>query len=318
MDRRTFLGRFAFGALAGPLVVRAQAKSRRIGVLYENLSPTIHPVFVQALRDLGWVEGLNVTLVLRGSDQADQLKDLAADLVRQRCDVIVTSGSGATLAAKLTTSDIPIVFGVGGDPVARGIVGSMSRPGGNLTGFAVGIYDNKQLQVLKSALPGVSRVAYAAIAGVSPSNWVSLDTAKALGVQIQHVSVGQQHLDDFARFFTAAKEAGSEAALIPDVPRLSARLRNIGMEASKGRLPAISYRREFAEGGGLLSYGPLRSEVYARTAIQVDRILQGANPGDLPVERPTRFEFVINLREAKVLGVSIPRVVRLSADELIQ
>jgi putative ABC transport system substrate-binding protein len=194
----------------------------------------------------------------------------------------------------------------------------MTRPGGNLTGFALGLYDDKQLQVLISALPGVSRVAYAAIAGVSPSNWVSLDTARALGVQIQHVGVGHEHLDDFARFFTAAKRAGAEAALIPDVARLHSRLRNIAMEASKSRLPAIGYRREFAEGGGLLSYSPLWSEMHARTAIQIDRILRGANPGDLPVERPTRFQFVINMREAKALGVSIPRVVRLSADELIQ
>ena len=181
--------------------------------------------------------------------------------MRQKCDLIITSGSGATLAAKQATSDIPIVFGVGGDPVARGLVASMSRPGGNLTGFALGIYDDKQLQVLKSALPSVSRVAYAAIAGVSLPIWVSLDAARALGVQIQHVGVGLQHLDDFALFFTAAKQAGAEAALIPDVARLNARLRNIGMEASKSRMPAIGYRRWFAEGGGLLSYSPLQSEV---------------------------------------------------------
>jgi ABC-type uncharacterized transport system substrate-binding protein len=316
MDRRTFISAIAFGTLADAPIVGAQERIRQIGHLSESSQPI--PPRMEALRDLGWVVGRNITLILRGSDQADQLKDLAADLVRQKCDLIITSGSGATLAAKQATSSIPIVFGVGGDPVARGLVGSMSRPGGNLTGFALGIYDDKQLQVLKSALPAVSRVAYAHIEGSSFSSWVNLEAARALGVQLQPVTVGLQQLDDFALFFAAAKHAGAEAALIPDVARLNSRLRNIGMEASKSRVPAIGYRRWFAEGGGLLSYSPLQSEVEARIAMQVNRILRGANPGDLPVEQPTRFEFVINLREAKALGVSIPRVVRLSADELIQ
>ena len=139
MDRRAFIGTLALGALANALAGDAQERLWRIGHLSESSQPI--PPRMEALRDLGWVEGWNITFIKRGSDQLDQLKDLAADLVRQKCDLIITSGSSATLAAKQATSDIPIVFGVGGDPVARGLVGGMSRPGGNLTGFALGIYD---------------------------------------------------------------------------------------------------------------------------------------------------------------------------------
>jgi putative ABC transport system substrate-binding protein len=317
MDRRAFIGGISFGALWATLAVHAQetARFQQIGFLREGCKP-IDQLLVQAMRDLGWVEGRNIRFEPRCSDRADQLLDLAADLVRQKVDLIITAGTGATLAAKKATSVIPIVFGVGGDPVKRGIVGSMSRPGGNLTGFTLGLYDEKQLQVLKAALPGISQVAYAVLAGVDPSNWVSPEVAKTLGVQIQHVAV--RDLDDFASFFTSARQAGAGAALIPDVPRLVPRLQRIGMEASKSRLPAIGFRREFAESGGLLSYGPRESERDARLANQIDKILRGAKPADLPVEQPTRFELVINLREAKALGLSIPRSVRLSADELIQ
>ena len=317
MDRRTFISGISFGALGATLAVNAQelARSRQIGFLREACKP-IDQTLVQALRDLGWLEGRNIRFEPRCSDRADQLPDLATDLVRQKVDLIITAGTGATLAAKKATSVIPIVFGVGGDPVKRGIVSSMSRPGGNLTGFTLGLYDEKQLQVLKAALPGISQVAYAVLAGVDPSNWVNPEVAKTLGVQIQHVAV--LDLDDFASFFTSARQAGAGAALIPDVPRLVPRLKRIGMEASKSRLPAIGFRREFAESGGLLSYGPRESERDARLANQIDKILRGAKPADLPVEQPTRFELVINLREAKVLGLSIPRSVRLAADELIQ
>jgi len=317
MDRRTFISRIAFGTFAATSAVDAQqtARLRHVGVLREAC-PAIAQPLVQAMRELGWVEGQNVEFEPRCSDDANQLPLLAADLVRQRVDLIFTTGTGAARAAKQATTGIPIVFLVGGDPVKRDIVDSMSRPGANLTGFALGLYDEKQLQVLRAALPGISRVAYAVLEGVDPWNWVNPDVARTLGVQIQHITV--QDLDDFAAFFTAAKQAGAEAALIPDVPRLTPRLESIGMAASMSRLPAIGFRREFAEAGGLLSYSPKLSEGYARIAIQIDKILRGAKPADLPVEQPTRFELVINLKEAKALGLSIPRLVRLSADELIQ
>jgi ABC-type uncharacterized transport system substrate-binding protein len=271
---------------------------------------------VDAMRGLGWVEGQHVRFEQRSTDYPDQLPDLAAELVQRKVDLIITAGSAATQAVKRATTDIPIVFSVGGDPVERGLVVSMSRPGGNLTGFAQGLYDEKQLQVLKSALPGISRVAYPVFAGAYPALLLNQNPAKTLGVRIQQVAV--QVPDNFSSFFVAARQGGADAALIPDVARLIPYLNRIGHEASQNRLPAIGFRRIFAESGGLLSYAPMMSEVYMRMAIQIDRILRGASPGDLPVEQSTRFEFVINLREAKALGVSIPRLVRLSADELIQ
>jgi putative ABC transport system substrate-binding protein len=317
MDRRTFINAIALGAFGATLSVGAQktARFRQIGFLREGCQ-LIDQRLVQAMRDLGWVEDQNIRFAQRCSDDADQLPDLATDLVSQKVDLIITAGTGATWAAKQATINVPIVFSVAGDPVKRGLVGRMSQPGGNLTGFALGIYDEKQLQVLKAAIPGISRVAYPVLMGANPSNLMNVDVAGALGVQIQYIDVDS--LDDFALFFTTARQAGADAALIPDVARLIPRLQHIGMEASKSRMPAIGFRREFAESGGLLSYSPKASEGFARMAIQVDKILRGAKPAELPVEQPTRFELVINLKEAKALRLSIPRLVRLTADELIQ
>jgi putative ABC transport system substrate-binding protein len=317
MDRRTFINGLCFSAIGTTLAVSAQeaASIPRMAFLREGC-PAIVESLVGAMRELGWVGSHNIVFDGRCTDSADRLPALATELVRQNVALIFAGGTGAALAAKAATRDIPIVFFVGLNPIQTGLIDSLPRPGGNLTGFAQGLYDEKQLQVLKAVLPGVSRVAYAALSGVSRSNMVSFEAARTLGVEIQHVAV--EDLDDFAAFFAAAKKAGAEAALIPDVPRLTPRLPRIGVEASRSRMPAIGFRRAFAESGGLLSYAPMVSEAYARLAVQVDRILRGARPGDLPVEQPTRFELVINLKEAKALGVSIPRLVRLGADELIQ
>lgn len=314
MDRRTFIGGIVFGACGATLAIYAQQTKRiwHIGYLREGVEP-ISQRLVHAMRGLGWVENQNVRFEPRYGDNAEQLPDLAADLVRRKVDLIVTAGTGPTRAAKQATTDIPIVFSVGGDPVARGLVASLSRPGGNLTGFALGLYDEKQLQVLKAALPGISRVVYPLFVVANPP---SLDSATALGIQTLGIAVHTP--DNFAPFFAAARQADADAALIHDVARLVPHLKRIGMEASKSRLPAIGFRREFAESGGLLSYGPMLSEPPVRMAIQIDKILRGAKPAELPVEQPTRFELVINLREAKALRLSIPRLVRLGADELIQ
>ena len=314
MDRRAFLG-FSASAFASALVAQGATGLPHIGFLREGCPPIVDGL-VRAMRDVGWVEGQNVSFRGHCSDKADALPGLAMDLVRQKVTLVFAGGTGATLAAKEATSDIPIVFFVGGNPVERGVVASMSRPGGNLTGFAQGLYDEKQLQILRAALPGISRAAYAAVPGVSRANMVSSDTARRLGVEIEHITV--ENLDDFASFFATARKAGAEAALIPDVPRLTPRLPRIGIEASRSRMPTIGFRRIFAESGGLMSYAPLVSEIYGRLALQIDKILRGAKPADLPVEQPTRFELVINMKEAKALGLVIPRLVRLGADELIQ
>jgi ABC-type uncharacterized transport system substrate-binding protein len=314
VDRRTFIGGIAFGACGVTLAIYAQQTKRiwHIGYLREGVGP-ISQLLVHAMRGLGWVENQNVRFEPRYADNADQLPDLATDLVRRKVDLIITAGTGPTRAAKQATTDIPIVFSVGGDPVERGLVASLSRPGGNLTGFALGLYEEKQLQVLKAALPGISRVVYPLFVVANPP---SLDSATALGIQTLGIAVHTP--DNFAPFFVAARQADADAALIHDVARLGPHLRRIGMEASKSRLPAMGFRREFAESGGLLSYGPMLSEPPVRMAIQIDKILRGAKPAKLPVEQPTRFEFVINLREAKAMHLSISRLVRLSADELIQ
>jgi putative ABC transport system substrate-binding protein len=311
MDRRTILGGIALGILGTTFSVRAQQTSRvwRIGFLRDGPAP-IPESLVQALRRLGWIEGENIRFEMRFADNLDQLPALAADLVRQKIDLIITVGTGPTRAVKQATADIPIVFNVGGDPVERGLVASLSRPGGNLTGFVLGLYHDKQLQVLKAAVPATTRVAYPVLAGANPP---SLDSTKTLGVQVQVIVV--QNPGDFAPFFAAAKEAGADAALIPDAPWRAPH--RIGKEASQSRLPSIGFQRIFAESGGLLSYAPMLSEARARMAVQIDRILRGANPADLPVEQPTRFELVINMREAKSLGLSVPPLVRLGADELI-
>jgi putative ABC transport system substrate-binding protein len=287
---------------------------RRLGHLREG-APTIPNPTLEALRTLGWIENQNFTLERRFARNRGELSPFAADLVRQEVDLILSGGTPATVAAKQATAAIPIVFSIGGDPVARGLVGSMARPGGNLTGFTAGLYDAKQLQVLRAAIPGLSRVAYA-IPPVADPLPDGLEAMKAVGVEIQGIPLPA--LDDFAWFFAAARKAGAEAALIYDVAVLNPRIARIGMEAAKSRMPAMGYRREFVEAGGLMSYAPTQSEAAMRNAIQIDRILRGARPATLPVEQPTRFELVINLGEAKRLGLSIPPLVRLAADELIQ
>jgi putative ABC transport system substrate-binding protein len=316
MHRRAFLAAIGLGAYAATRTVRSQPTEgvRRLGFLREGAPSTPNPL-LEALRALGWIENRNYTLERRFALNREELAPFAADLVRLKVDLIITTGTPATIAARQETTAIPIVFSIGGDPVARGLVSSMARPGGNLTGYTLGLYDAKQLQILRAAIPGLSRVAYA-ILPVADPHPDGLEAMKTIGVEIQGIPL--RTLDDFAWFFTTARQAGAEAALIHDVALLNTRLGRIGMEAAKSRMPAMGYRREFVESGGLMSYAPTESEVPVRMAIQIDRILRGAKPATLPVEQPTRFELVINLREAKRLGLSIPPLVRLAADELIQ
>ena len=317
MHRRAFLGAVGLGAYA--VTRRASSEPtagvRRLGFLREGVAPT-HGPLLEAMRALGWIENQNFTLERRFARSRGELLPFAADLVRQELDLIITNGTPATAAAKQATSAIPIVFSIGGDPVARGFVASMARPGGNLTGFTLGLYNEKQLQILKPRSPDCREL---------PTRYCrspilhrdGLEAMKAVGVEIQGIAL--RTLDDFAWFFAAARKAGAEAALIHDVALLNPRLERIGMEAAKSRMPAIGYRREFVEGGGLMSYAPTLLE-RAKCAWQYrsTRYCAAPSPPTLPVEQPTRFELVINLGEAKRLGLSIPPLVRLAADELIQ
>jgi ABC-type uncharacterized transport system substrate-binding protein len=261
---------------------------------------------------LGWVEGRDFEIVLRYADRPDQLPVLAAELVRLKVDLILTFGTPATRAAKQATTIIPIVFSLGADPVGSGLVASLARPGGNITGFTTGIYDDKLLEVLKEALPNVSRVA----CPLSDPGPTILGAARVLGLAVERIAVSAP--EDFDRFFTAARKAGAGAAVIVDVAWFGPHFERIAVAAAKSRLPAIGVHRQFVEAGGLLYYGPTPGQNVPRLAFQADRILKGVKPADLPVEQPTKFELIINLKTAKALGITIPPSVLARADGVIQ
>jgi putative ABC transport system substrate-binding protein len=312
MNRRSFVCLVASGLITVRLAATAQqsAKVYRIGFLRERKLP-VNDAFFDAMRKLGWIEGQNFKMDSRYADNAGQLPPLATELVQLKVDLIITNGTPATLAAKQATTTIPIVFFLAADPVQNGIVVSLARPGGNLTGFAYGLYGEKLLEVLKAALPGLSRVAVPLV-GESPA--ISR-AAKLLGVQV--LDIEMRSPEESGAFFADARKAGADAALIPDVPSFTPHLRPIAAEATKSRMPSIGYSPDFAESEGLLSYGPT-SQHWPRLAAQIDKIFKGAKPGDLPVELPTRFELVINLKTAKALGLTIPQSLLLRADEVIQ
>jgi putative tryptophan/tyrosine transport system substrate-binding protein len=323
MNRRSFSRAVvAVGVLAVPLANYSQAKEkiRRIGFLRVGNAP-IPPLLVQGLRDRGWVEGRNIEFESRHANAPDafpdanipdELRTLALELVALKVDLIVTAGTWVTLMTKEAVNAIPIVFSVSSDPVANGLVASLNRPGGNLTGFALGIYDEKQLEVLKEAVPAISRVAYPVFRG----NSSNLAAAAALRVRILDIAVDGPA--DFEPFFTTARKAGSDAALVPDIAILIPYLEQMGAAAFKSRLPSIGFRRVFAESGGLLSYAPMLSDQTVRMAEQIDKILRGAKPADLPVEQPRNFELVVNLRAAGSLGLRIPQTLLVRAHEVIR
>jgi ABC-type uncharacterized transport system substrate-binding protein len=313
MDRRTFISTFAGTLLAVPLIANAQQaiKVYRIGFLKQGTEPIQKP-FWDAMREFGWVENQNVQIEARYAASEDQLPVLVAELVQLKVDLILTQGTPATRAAKQATNTIPILFAVGGDPVETGLVANLARPGGNLTGFAYGLYEEKLLETLKAALPGISRVAYPFFGEPDPA---IQRAAKTLGVQVNGIAV--KGPEDFGSFYAEARRTRADAVVIPDVAWFGPHLEHIAAESVKSRLPAIGFKRIFAEAGGLLSYGPT-IQAAPRLAAQVDKILKGAKPADLPVEQPTTFELVINLKTAKSLGLTIPRPVLLRASEAIQ
>jgi len=316
VDRRAFIGG-TLALLAAPLAAGAQQGARvyRIGLLSEGPHP-FPKALADALRELGWVEGKNLLFERRSADRGDELPSLAGELVRLKVDLILTNGTRAARAAKEATKAIPVVFNLGEDPVANGLVASFARPGGNLTGFVVGLYDEKALEVLHEALPGVRRVAYPAAAGPG-ERYAPLHAAgRALGIAIQGIPV--RGPSDFDGFFAAARRAGARAVLVENIAWFRPYLKSIGAASVKSGLPAIGYYRQFAEAGGLLSYGPAQFENVPRLAAQIDKILKGAKPADLPVEQPTQFDLVVNLRTAKALGLTIPPSVLARADEVIE
>jgi putative ABC transport system substrate-binding protein len=313
-----YLITFTLSLLAASLVAEAQPTGQvyRIGWLSQDVRPD-EPSILEALRMFGYVEGHNLFLERRYAEKGEHLPALAAELVTRKVDLMLTFGTAATRAAQQATSTIAIVFYLGLDPVQTGLVTSYARPGGNLTGVAVGLYSDKQLAILKEVVPGMVRVACPLRRNPESPTWVQIaDAARGLGLEILDIAVpGPDGFDDF---FAAARRAGADAVIVPNITWFLPHLRRLGELAAQSRLPAIGFRRPFTEGGGLLSYGQKPGETISSVAAQVDKLLKGAKPADLPVLQPMRFELVINLKTAKALGLTMPPVVLFQADEVLQ
>ena len=303
----------ALGLFLAPYPSQAQsvAKTPRIGILTSAFDP--HPgleAFRQGLRDLGYVEGQSIALEYRFADgRFDRLPELAADLVRLKVDVILAEGGQATLAAKHATGTIPIVFPSAPDPVGQGLVASLARPGGNITGLSLNDPElmGKRLELLKEAVPGVTRVAYLwHSARISARVLQELEiAARALGVQLQPVEVRDPYMFDQA--FATMAEAHADALIRLPSGLFTSRHTQIVDLAARTRLPGIFPNSVFVEAGGLMAYGPSVATNFRRAATYVDKILKGARPADLPVEQPMKFELLINLKTAKDLGLTIPQ-----------
>jgi len=281
-----------------------------------------HQAFRLGLRDLGWVEGKNISIEHRFAEgRHDRLPDLAADLLRLKVEVIVASTAPAALAAQKASRAIPIVVAAAGDPVATGLGESLARPGGNVTGLSpmTAELGGKRLELLTELVPRLSRVAVLwNPQGVgSPLYWKEIQLpARQLGIQLHSLEVRSSN--DFDQAFEDATSARAGALFVTGDPVITTNLRRIAGLAAKSRLPSIFQWSEFADAGGLVTYGPDRADLWRRAATYVDKILKGAKPGDLPIDRATRFELVINLKTAKALGITIPQSVLFRADRVIE
>jgi putative ABC transport system substrate-binding protein len=313
MKRRRFIGTLAAGILASRGATSADRPARpvRIGLLRMGEAP-FTTFFWDAMRKHGWVEHQNFTLEPRYARDASELNALAAELVRLGVDLILTDGTPATRAARNATSTIPIVFVLAADPVENGLVASLARPGGNLTGIAFGFFDAKQLQILKQAVPRVARVA--CLTEVRNPELVS--AGAELGIEVKIIAGTSSA--DLPNFFAEAKQSRVDAAVFPNTPWSYPTTESFAAEALRLRMPSVGTWRNFAVSGGLIAYGPDPSKYRQRMIDQVDKILRGRKPADLPVVRPTEFYLAINLRTAKALDVSIPPSLVLRADELIE
>ncbi|PYN55801.1 MAG: ABC transporter substrate-binding protein [Candidatus Rokuibacteriota bacterium] len=332
MIRRAALAAaLAAGLLAAPLAAEAQqpTKIARIGYLTTADVATaphhLREAFLKGLRDLGYVEGRNLVIEYRSAEgKVERLPALAAELVALKVDVILVPASVHVLAAKQATRTIPIVFVNSGDPVASGLVTSLARPGGNVTGLSTIGPDliGKCLEQLPQAVPGVSRVAVLWQPGDVPER-TEKDMLKraeaagrALGMRLQFVEArGPADIDRAFSEMTGAR-AGA-LAVLPSTMLFGERRRLVDL-AAKNRLPAVYSSRDFVDAGGLMSYGPDFADLFRRAATYVDKILKGAKPGDLPVEQPTKLELVINLKTAKALGLAIPPSLLQRADQIIE
>jgi putative ABC transport system substrate-binding protein len=326
LPRRAFMAMVASGLLVTPLAARAQqpaAKTYRIGIL-ESVPAAQNAANLDALRrglrELGYVEGRNLIMEYRSSDgRAERFPDLAAELVRLKVDLIVTRGTPATRAAKNATRTVPVVMATMGDPHA--LVTSFTRPGGNITGVTTFSTEltAKRLEILKELAPGLSRVGllHNMSNPAAPPEWEETKTAaRALGLQAELLDVRTP--GDLGRAFELAGRQHVDGLVVGPDGLTQMEQRAIVDAVTRSKLPAAYPSRDFVEAGGLMAYAVNYPDLYFRFAGIVDKIFKGAKPGDLPVEQPTRFELVINLKTARALGLTVPRSVLLRADQVIQ
>ena len=325
MRRREFIA-LVGGAAVWPVAVGAQqpGKVPTIGFLGGNTAAAMAQwtaAFVARLRELGWVEGRTVAIEYRWAEgSSDRLADIAAEFVRRKVDVIVTHSAEPVLAAKQATSVIPIVFGAAADPVGSGLVASLARPGGNVTGLSVQFTDlaGKRLELLREVVPNLRRLAIMANVG-APGAVLEMRevqaAARTLGIEATTSEI--RRVEDMAPAFEALKDR-AEALYVASDPLINTNRLRITTLALTARLPTVYAFREYVEAGGLMSYGANFPDLFRRAADYVDKILKGAKAGDLPVEQPTKFELVINLKTAKALGLTVAPRLLDRADEVIE
>ena len=325
MKRRAFITLLGGAAVAWPLAARAQqaGKVPTIGFLGTTTASAWGPwtaAFVQRLRELGWIEGRNLAIEYRWAEgSSDRAAELATEFVRRKVDVIVTGGLPA-VAVKQATSVIPIVFAVAADPVGTGLVASLVRPGGNVTGLSTQAPDlvGKRLELLREAVPELRRLAILANIGY-PASVIEMSAVQAaaptLGLEV--VALEIQRAEDIAPAFEALKDRADALYVITDALVSTNRIR-INTFTLAARLPTMHGVREYIEAGGLMSYGPNYPDLFRRAGDFVHKILHGAKPGDIPVEQPTKFDLVINVATAKALGLTVSPMLLARADEVIE
>lgn len=314
-----------FSLLFAPLTAAQSARVYRLGFLSVSSSSSLAPrveAFKQGLRELGYVEGKNMTIEYRwGDGWNERLTGLAAELVQLNVDVVVTHGVAATAASQKASSMIPIICFACGELVATGLVASLARPGGNITGQTIIAPDvtGKRLDLLKKTVPGLTRAAILWNPD-NPASGPEMEeteaAARLLGLQLQSFSVRDP--DGFENAFSSMRSARAQAVLVVADAMFFGQRKQIARLAATNRLPTISWTGELAKAGGLMAYGPDMSEISRHAASYVDKILKGAKPADVPIGQPTKFEFVLNLQTARALGLKIPQSLVLRADEVIR
>lgn len=326
MERRKFITLLGSLAAGWPLAARAQPSGRlpTIGLLIPSGAATEVPrtaAFVQRLQELGWIEGRTIKIERRWTEgQRERAAEIMSEFIRLNVDVIVTAGTVSALAAKQATTTIPVVFAAAGDPIATGLVASLTRPGGNLTGLSIQAPDltGKRFELLREIAPGAHRLAVMANAG-NPTDMMQIGEAQAAArsLGLEFIPAEIRRLEDIGPAFDALKGRADALYVSGDPLMVTNRIR-INTLALAARLPTICNAREFIEAGGLMSYGPNFPDLYRRAGDYVHKILHGAKPDDLPVEQPTRFDLVINLTTAKALGLDVPPMLLARADEVIE